>query len=239
MEKKILKTLVYIFVSMVGFGLGLIAVSMFLSVIDVKTLLPMIGTASGTISGSLSLFDADWDMMDASPIFMIISFSVLLVGLIIMAIDASVKQKTKKQIKGLNFTALGISSVGFILLIVSTIVTKGAVKDSMNSIILAATKAEPGVSGYSDQELLMVINMFVTYKFGAGAIMAIIGGVIALIGSVLLVIPMFDPANASASPAAQPAAAEQPIEEFAQPTAAAADDSANNIADNDNNDANA
>ncbi|MCH5165480.1 MAG: hypothetical protein J1G01_03660 [Clostridiales bacterium] len=213
MENKTLKKLVYIFVSMVGFGIGFIAVSMFISVVDVTSRIPVPGS-TGTYSASLSLFDADWDSMDASPVFMIISLLVLLVGLAIMAVDASVKQKKKKNIKGLNYVALAISVVGLVLLIVSVIITKSDVEDSMSKIILASAKAEAEASGnhVTDEQLMAALKLLVSFKVGTGAVMAIIGGVIAVIGSVMLVVPALNPIKLAAAPA-QPTESVQPTAE--------------------------
>lgn len=212
MENKNLKTLINVFVGMVGFGLGLAAVSLFLSVVDVTSTVPVTGS-SGTMNASLSLFDADWDMMDASPAFLIISFLVLLSGLIIMALDASFKQKLKKNVKFLNYIALALSVVGLVLLIVSAIVTVNDVEDSMMSIMLAAAKEEAG-SDANDKILLVTLRAMVNFKMGTGAVMAILGGVIAVVGSVMLVIPTFNPIKLAVEPA--PAA---PVAEPAQPVA--------------------
>ena len=241
-ENKTLKTIITVFLSMVGFGVGLAAVSMFLSVVDVKTIVPTVGTTSGTMSASLSLFDADWDSMDASPMFMILSFMVLVVGLAIMAIDASMRQKQKKKTKGLNYAAFAISVVGFVMLIVSAIVTKNDVEESMNKIALAAAKAEAGIADDSnDQQLLLMIKMMVSYKLGYGAIMGLVGGAIGLVGGAMLLVPAFDPAKTAAAPetapvtpAAQPAA-EAPVQPASEEAAAVADDSVT-AAENNNND---
>ena len=227
MESKTIKTLAYIFVGMVGFGIGLIAVSMFISVVDVTSRIPVPGS-TGTYNASLNLFDADWDSMDASPTFLIISFLVLLAGLVMMAIDASVRQKLKKRIKGLNYVALVISIAGLILLIVSAIITKDAVEDSMTKIFLATVKDQAELEGtyVTEQQLLLVLRMMVSFEMGMGSIMAIIGGVIALIGSVMLVIPMFNPINIPATSAAQQPAANQavaPQQPAAAETAASTD----------------
>lgn len=211
MEKKNLKVVVYLLTGMIGFGLGLIAVSLFMSFMDLNV---NSGFAGFGTSGSLELFDADWDMLDVSPAFVIISYLVLIAGLVVMAIDASVKQKMKKKIKGLNFVGLALTVVGFALLIVSIFITKGKVEDAMDNLMIAALKMSGEVSGMSDQQILTMLRMVMSYELGIGSIMAIIGGIIAIIGSVMIVIPAFDPmklAAEQAAPAATPAA-EQPAQ---------------------------
>ncbi|MDE7107580.1 MAG: hypothetical protein K2O39_04580 [Clostridiales bacterium] len=200
MENKNLKIAVYIFVCMVGFGLGLIAVSIFMSFIDVKTLVPMPGS-SGTYNASLDLFDAEWGSMDASPVFVILSYLVLIVGLIITAIDASIRQKLKRKIKGLNYAGLAVSVIGFVLFIVAVIITKNDVAKSMNNLILQSAITAAGGAA-SEQELMLAIQALVHYNLGIGTIMTIIGSVVAIIGSILLVIPAFDPIKLAAQPAA-------------------------------------
>ncbi|MCH5155232.1 MAG: hypothetical protein J1F69_01365 [Clostridiales bacterium] len=215
MENKTLKTLIYIFVGMVGFGIGLIAVSMFISVVDFTSKVPM-PSGKGTYGASLSLFDADWDSMDASPAFLIVSFLVLLIGLVMMAVDASVRQKLKKKVKGLNFVALAISVIGLIMLIMAAVYTRNDVEDSMMKIMVASAKAETG-GELSDQQITLMLKMMVNFEMGTGAVMAIVGGVIAVLGSIMLIIPALDPIKLAAAPA-QPATPTQPTSP-AQPTA--------------------
>lgn len=211
MENKNLKVVVYLLTGMVGFGLGLVAVSLFLDFMTVKTLMPITSAAGNTVNmGALRLFDADWSAFNVSPAFVIISYVVLIVGLCIVAIDASIKQKLKRKIKGLNYAGLALTLVGFVLLIVSIIITKGQVEDAMDKFLIEFVKAAGATEGASDQELMLVIRMMISYDLGIGSIMAIIGGVIALIGSILLVIPMFDPIKLSAQPAPAVPAEAQP-----------------------------
>lgn len=200
MEKQKLKILVYTFVCMVGFGLGLVAVSLFMSVVDLTSKVSVPGS-SGTYNASLGLFDADWDSLDASPAFLVISFLVLVVGLVLMAVDASYKQKLAKKIKGLNYIALAVSVVGLVLLIVASLVTLNSVEDSMMKIMIAAAKQE-AEGALTDQQIATTIRMMCDFNLGSGTIMAIIGGVISVIGCIMLIIPAFDPIKLAAEPAA-------------------------------------
>ena len=205
MENKTTKMLINVFAGIMGFGLGLVVVSLFLGMVDAS--IPMMN-----INASLGAFDADWDTMDASPLFIIVSFAVLIVGIVIMSVDLGLKQKTKKQVKGLNYAALAVIFLGLILVIVSTIVTKNAVKDEMIEMLKGMLEGQEGYEDVTGAQMELIINMLVSFDLGIGAIMAIIGGVFATIGGTLLVIPQFNPiqlAKAAEQPA--PAAAtEQP-----------------------------
>ncbi|MDE6200800.1 MAG: hypothetical protein K2M47_02810 [Clostridiales bacterium] len=205
MENKNLKTAVYLLTGMIGFGIGLILVSLFMSFMDINVNSALTGMV-GASSASLELFDGDWSMLDVSPVFVILSYLVLLAGLVIMAVDASVKQKVKKKVKGLNFAGLALSVVGFVLLIVSIIVTKSQVEDSMDKIMIATVKMTDEGASLTDQQILAAIRMVMSYSLGIGSIMAIIGGIIALIGCVLIVIPALDPIKLAEQPAANTAA---------------------------------
>ncbi|MCH5155231.1 MAG: hypothetical protein J1F69_01360 [Clostridiales bacterium] len=206
MENKNSKILAYIFVCMVGFGIGLIVVSLFIGVVKIKVNMSMAGAYGAVSSQQLTLFDDDWEMLGVSPAFMIISFLVLLIGLAMVAVDASVRQKFNKKTKGLNYIALAISAIGFILLIVSAIYTKDKVEDGMNNWLLAYLKLQMAETDtyVTDQQLMLIIKMMISYKLGIGSVMAIIGGVIALLGSVLLAIPALDPLKTAKPAATQP-----------------------------------
>lgn len=206
MENKNLKVAVYLLTGMVGFGLGLIAVSLFMSFLDINVN-PLFSGFVGASTASLELFDEDWSMLGVSPAFVIISYVVLIVGLIIVAVDASIKQKLKRKIKGLNFGGLAVTVIGFALLLVSVIVTRGQVEDSMDQIMIAAFRLSGEGADMSNEEILFALRSVMSYGLGIGTIMAIIGGVIALIGSILLVIPALDPIKLAEQPEATPAAA--------------------------------
>lgn len=239
MEKKSIKTLVYLFVGMVGFGLGLIAVSLFLDFMNIKFILPM-PELTGIVGGRIDLFSSTWDMYNVSPAFVIISYLVLIVGIIIISVDASFRQKLKKKVKGLNYIGLALAAVGFILLIVSIIVVKGQMEDAHGKFWLIAMKESGQADGMSDEMLKLSLSMLFSYDLGIGSIMAIIGGVIALIGGIMLVIPVFDPMKLAVEPAAPaapaattaaPAQPEAPVAEPAQPEAAATADTTENNTD--------
>lgn len=207
MDNKTTKVVINVFAGLLGFGLGLIAVSFFLGMVEAS--IPMMG-----INASLKIFDADWNTMDSNPVFIIVSFIVILSGIIVMAVDVGIKQKAKKQVKGLNYIALALTIIGFILVIVSTVVTKNAVKDEMIEMLMGVLGDLEGYEGMTKAQLELVINMLVSFKLGVGAVMAIVGGVFALIASILLVLPQFNPiqlsqASEQTAPATAPAA-EQP-----------------------------
>lgn len=226
MDNKTTKMLINVFAGILGFGLGLIVVSLFLSVVDVSA--PLLGGLMGgnsSTSASLGLFDPDWDTMDSSPVFIIVSFLVLIIGIAIMSVDLGLKQKAKKQVKGLNYTALAVIFVGFILIIVSTVTTKNAVKDEFIEMIIGSIGDSEEYEGMTNAQIEFAIGLLINFKLGIGAVMAIVGGVFALIGGTLLVLPQFNPIQLSQAPAqpAQPApatapatpAAEQPVAEQA------------------------
>lgn len=209
MDAKTKKIAIYIFACIVGFGLGLTFVSLFLSVVDVRTNMPVQGTTSGTMNASLSLFDADWDSMDASPAFLIISFVVAIIGMAMLSVDISMRSKLKKKIKGLNFAAAAVTLIGAVLLIVASVVTLNSVEDSMTKIMLAVAKQQAEAMGgeVDDKTLMMALKTLVSFKLGAGAIMGIIGSVIAALGGLLLLLPAFDPTKDGKAPAAAAPAA--------------------------------
>ncbi|MDE6618146.1 MAG: hypothetical protein K2K13_03880 [Clostridiales bacterium] len=226
MENKNLKLVVYILTGMVGFGLGLIAVSLFMSFVDLNVN-PVYGAAMGMESAALKLFESeDWSMLDLSPAFVIISYLVLIVGLIIVAADASIKQKLKRKIKGLNYGGLAVTAVGFVLLIVSIFITKGQAADAMDRVLIAMLTE----AGITEIQAMTILEEMISYGLGIGSVMAIVGGVIALIGSILLVIPAFDPIKLSEEPAANTAAQAPTAPVAEQPAAPAteANDDTNN-----------
>ncbi|MDE5593121.1 MAG: hypothetical protein K2I75_04225, partial [Clostridiales bacterium] len=153
MENKNLKVAVYLLTGMVGFGLGLIAVSLFMSFMDINVN-PLFSSMVGMSSASLDLFDDFWSTLEVSPAFVIISYLVLVVGLAIVAIDVSLKQKAKKKVKGLNIAGLAVTVVGFILLIVSVFITKGNVEASMDALMIAEVKKTPDSAGMTNQQIL-------------------------------------------------------------------------------------
>lgn len=227
MENKNLKLVVYILTGMVGFGLGLIAVSLFMSFVDLNVN-PAYSTLMGMQSAALKLFESkDWSMLGVSPAFVIISYLVLLVGLIIVAVDASIKQKLKRKIKGLNYGGLAVTAVGFVLLVVSIFITKGQASDAMDTVLISMLTEEAGMT---QTQAMTILNMVISYGLGIGSVMAIIGGVIALIGSILLVIPAFDPIKLAETTTTAPTAPTAPAEPAtpAEPVAPTAETNDNN-----------
>ncbi|MDE7164989.1 MAG: hypothetical protein K2O04_06175 [Clostridiales bacterium] len=211
MENKTYKVIVNLILGMVGFGLGMIAVSMFLNFMHIGFIYPMLKIEG--MMGGIDLFGSAWNMYKTSPAFVIISYVVLIVGLVIMAVDASIRQKLKKKVKGLNYVGLVLVIVGFVLLIVSIAITKGKVEDEHSKLVLNMLKETGQTNGMTDEMVMLSIGMVFSYDLGVGSIMAIIGGVIALIASVLLVLPAFDPiklAAASEATTSAPTATVQP-----------------------------
>ncbi|MDE7107579.1 MAG: hypothetical protein K2O39_04575 [Clostridiales bacterium] len=199
MDNKNINAAVYVFTCIVLLGLWLITIGMFASYVDIDVLVP-VPEVSGWFNDSIDVFDASWKMFDgASPLFIILSYSALIVGLVIVAVDATIKQKLKKKVKGLNYAGLAITVVSFVLLIVSMVITKKSVQTAMNKLFLSLIEQSGQTGGMSNQQITLLLNLMFRYDLGMGSIMAIIGGVIAIIGSILLVIPIFDPIKAAAS----------------------------------------
>lgn len=193
MDNRTVKTCAAVFATLVGVGVVLIIVSIFLSVIKVSIQLPIPGFG-GSFSESLNLFDSGWDELGVSPVFMIVSYFVLLAGLIAMFVDTMIRQTSKKKVPALNYIALSVSFVGFLLLIISSVTTKVNVANRIEQQMLEVAKQSPDYSqlGYTDESFLFLVRMMLHYNLDVGVIMAIVGGAVAVIGSVLLVIPAFD-----------------------------------------------
>ncbi|MDE6200799.1 MAG: hypothetical protein K2M47_02805 [Clostridiales bacterium] len=206
MENKNLNAAVYVFTCIVILGLWLITIGMFASFVDMS--IPnQIPTANGITSDSLALFDSSWKMLDgASPLFAILSYVVLIIGLAIVAIDSTIRQKLKKNVKGLKYAGFTFAVVGFVLLIVSMVLTKNDVQYAMNNALLDIMKQTGQTGGLSDETIKLTLRIMLRYDLGMGSIMAILGGVIALIGSILLLIPVFDPIKSATKSVANTAA---------------------------------
>lgn len=213
MDNKSTKMIINVFAGIMGFGLGLVVVSLFLSMINVSAPL-IIPKAENPV---FDIFSADWDFVDASPAFIVISFVVLIIGIVVMSVDVGIKQFAKKQIKGLNYIALAVIFVGLILVIVSTIVTKNAIKDEFIEIVLGSMGDSEEYEGMTNAQIEFAINLLINFELGIGAIMGIIGGVFATIGGTLLVLPQFDPIQLYKTPE-QPAPAVAPVTPVAAPT---------------------
>ncbi|MDE5592749.1 MAG: hypothetical protein K2I75_02330 [Clostridiales bacterium] len=172
---------------------------MFASFVDIN--IPVtVPEVNGWFNDSIDVFDGTWKMLDgASPLFLILSYAALIIGLVIVAVDATIKQKLKKKVKGLNYAGLAISIIGYVLLIVSMVITKDDVKYAMNELFLALIEQSGQTGGIPNQQINLLLNLMFRYDLGMGSIMAIIGGAIAIIGSILLVLPIFDPTKATAS----------------------------------------
>ena len=162
MEEKTKKLCGFIFFGVVILGLVLAIVGMFTGEIT------MTAEAMGiSASESVKLFAEGWGEMGApSNIFAVISFIVLVVGLVIALVDAILRLFVKKNIKILTIIAAVVALVGAVLVLVSGIVLAGQFPD----IDAGMTK--------------------ISYSIGTGAILAFVGGIL---GGVCALLPAVGP----------------------------------------------
>lgn len=195
MENKNTNAAVYAFTCITVLGLWLVTVGMFANFVNIDVIIPVPGM-DGMLNDSIALIDSSWKILDgASPLFLILSYMALIAGLVIVAVDATIKQKLQKKVKGLNYAGFAISVVGYALVIVSMVLTKNDVRDAMNKVFFELIQQSGQTGGMTNQQIELILNVMFRYNLGIGSIMAIIGGAVALIGSLLLIIPVFDPMN--------------------------------------------
>lgn len=206
MEEKTKKLAVNIIGGLVGFGLGLALVSMFLGVAVCNS--PVTGNQS------IGLFDEDYSTFGINNTFAILSFIITAVGAIILGIDASLRNKAGKDLRIMRIVGIVITAVGSVLILVSGIILAKDLKDFFVSIAHISLKD------------------YISVNIGVGVYLGFIGGLCATIGGVLLLLKPFAPTK----PEAEAPVTEATANEQAQPQATATiDPSADNNANNDNN----
>lgn len=222
MEEKTKKLAVNIIGGLIGFGLGLVLVSMFLGVAVCKT------SYAGNFT--IGLFDEDYDTFNISNTFAILSFIITAVGAIILGIDASLRNKTGKDLKIMRIFGIAITAVGSVLILVSCIMLANDLEDLFVGVALDAAKSEMGSqAGVTDEMLISMIKQLISVKIGVGVYLGFIGGLCATIGGVLLLLKPFAPTKP---------VAEAPATEQAQPQATAANEAPDPFANNDTNSTN-
>lgn len=165
MEEKAKKICGFIFAGVVVLGLLFAIIGMFVG--EVTATAEMMGVSSST---STNLFAEGWGEMGApSNTFAVISFIVLIVGLVIALVDAILRLFVKKSLKVLTIIGALVTLVGAILVLVS-------------GILLASDFPSASVSGVS-----------ISYSIGTGAILAFVGG---LLGGVCALLPAVGPFKA-------------------------------------------
>lgn len=234
MEEKTKKLAVNIIGGLIGFGLGLALVSMFLGVVVCKSSVPLeIDGKTRLLNDSLSLFDKDYATLGINNTFAILSFIITAVGAIILGIDASLRNKAGKDLRIMRIVGIVITAVGSVLILVSGILLANDIEDFFVGIALDAAKSEMGSqAGVTDEMLIIAIKQIISVKIYVGVYLGFIGGLCATIGGVLLLLKPFAPTK----PTAEAPVTEATANEQVQPQATATiDPFADNNANNDNN----
>mgnify|MGYP001033621932 CR=1 FL=1 len=206
MEDKFKKPLFYAVTFIIGMGLGLAIVGLFIGVVSCQTQIP------GIPSGMVGLFDEDFDTFGINNMFTIVSFIITIIGVLILCIEVSVRIKIRKYIMPLHIAGIAVTVVGAVLVLVSGIMLAGDVEDAIVKIALAELHADGNI-GVDDATAIAIIKSMISIKAGAGIYLGFIGGLISAIGSAALFIKQFMPD----APAAQ-----APVADTANATAATA-----------------
>lgn len=185
MEEYKRKLYVKILAGCVGFGFGLLLVSMFLDVLNVKA--DILGMSAG-----INMFSEEWDGMDSSPTMLTVAFAIALAGIATMAVAVGKASKTKKDMTKVLLAGVIISACGTLLILVAGLLLRGNVEDEMMKIALAAAKASGG-DGTPEATLIATIKAMLKINFGIGVIMGLIGALVSTIGGALLLHKPFNP----------------------------------------------
>ncbi len=133
MEKSAKKLCGFIFAALVAVGLVLAIVGMCTGIVTMTV---------GSASKSVGLFDAEWAEMEKaaegaemfgitvpSRTFTLISFIVLLIGAVVLVIDAILRVFMGKDLKIVRIIGVALAFVGAILVLVAGLVLAGDFKD--------------------------------------------------------------------------------------------------------------
>lgn len=159
MEEKAKKLCGYIFAALVAVGLVLAIVGMCTGIVT---------ASAGGMSESVTLFDEGWAELDItvpSRTFALIAFIVMLVGAVLLVVDAVLRVFMGKDLKIVRIIGVALAFVGAILVLVA-------------GILMA--------SDFNDLTKLDI------YSAGVGTILGFIGGLLAAIGGGLPLLKAFN-----------------------------------------------
>lgn len=165
MEKSAKKLCGFIFAALVAVGLVLAIVGMCTGIVTMTV---------GSASKSVGLFDAEWAEMEKaaefgitvpSRTFTLISFIVLLIGAVVLVIDAILRVFMGKDLKIVRIIGVALAFVGAILVLVAGLVLAGDFKDFAKLDI---------------------------YSAGVGIWLGFIGGLVAAVGGGLPLLKAFN-----------------------------------------------
>ena len=169
MEKSAKKLCGFIFAALVAVGLVLAIVGMCTGIVTMTV---------GSASKSVGLFDAEWAEMEKaaegaemfgisvpSRTFTLISFIVLLIGAVVLVIDAILRVFMGKDLKIVRIIGVALAFVGAILVLVAGLVLAGDFKD------------------FSKLDI---------YSAGVGIWLGFIGGLVAAVGGGLPLLKAFN-----------------------------------------------
>lgn len=165
MEKSAKKLCGFIFAALVAVGLVLAIVGMCTGIVTMTV---------GSASKSIGLFDAEWAEMEKaaeggitvpSRTFTLISFIVLLIGAVVLVIDAILRVFMGKDLKIVRIIGVALAFVGAILVLVAGLVLAGDFKD---------------------------FAKLYSYSAGVGIWLGFIGGLVAAVGGGLPLLKAFN-----------------------------------------------
>lgn len=201
MQEKTKKLFINICGAMIGFGGGLLLVSLFLDVVT--------GSVKTTNTDvAMGLFDDDVSALGLNPAFIIVSVITAVIGIVIFTVDMNFRTKSNKKIKGLNIAGLTIMSIGTVLVLVSGILFRNDVEDATVKMIIDMIEkqyqGQISAGTVMSNEIEILARTMMKINVGPTVYLGFIGGIVSIIGSVMFIVMQYKE-NKSVAPATETA----------------------------------